>query len=540
MGIVLRCTEGPCAGETITIDSELLLGREQPDPGRLGGDERLSRRHARLFIDDSGRAVVEDLGSTNGTWINQQQLTEARVCANGDVLRVGQSTFELELPTGARATTFDTVVEAAPRTVADAPQPPPTPLLVVTAGPKQGEEIPLGEELLVGRSFGEPGGLGGDKRLSRRHARIARGPGGVFFIEDTGSSNGTMVNRVAIRRAQPLKDGDEIAVGSSTLQAHGLPRAPIADEPEPRFAADHVKGPTGPAAIPAPATPGRAIPGQAIPGQAIPGQAIPGQAIPGQAIPEPAIPAHRSGQFVPQGAASGRLSARRGRVVGVFAALFAAAAAVSVAAIVLFAPLGTRTCPSGFVCQKPLTAPPLRALKTFSGSLGWRVEYDAQSTVIHSASAAANEIELNESSSYDTHQLRAPADSKTIAVLIRGYRTTEVSPQAALAKLADPIASNLVGATTAPSSDQLFVRPVLGFHTAVGEVLEGNARTPQGPGPLVKLAVVAASSGGVTVAMALLYPVQLGQNQGSNPDGPFDFFGDQILGTVRFASDGAA
>ena len=515
MGIVLRCTGGPCAGETITIDSELLFGREQPDPGRLGGDERLSRLHARLFVDGSGRAVVEDLGSTNGTWINQQQLTEARVCANGDVLRVGQSTFEIELLTGATPTKFDTVVEAGPRTVADAPQPPPTPLLVVTAGPKQGEEIPLGEELLIGRSFGEPGGLGGDKRLSRRHARIARGPGGVFFIEDTGSSNGTIVNRVAIRRSQGLKDGDEIAVGSSTLQAHGLPRAPIVDEPDPRVAADHVKGRAIAAAIPAPA-------------------------IPGQAIPAPAIAAHRSGQFVPQGAASGRLSARRGRVVGVFAALFAAAAAVSVAAVVLFAPLGTRACPSGFVCQKPPTAPPLRALKTFSGSLGWRVEYDAQSTVIHSASAAANEIELNESSLYDTHQLRAPADSKTIAVLIHGYRTAEVSPRAALAKLADPIASNLVGATTAPSSDQLFVRPVLGFHTAVGEVLEGNARTPQGPGPLVKLAVVAASSGGVTVAMALLYPVQLGQNQGSNPDGPFDFFGDQILGTVRFASDGPA
>ena len=521
MGIVLRCTGGPCAGETITIDSELLFGREQPDPGRLGGDERLSRLHARLFVDDSGRAVVEDLGSTNGTWINQQQLTEARVCANGDVLRVGQSTFDIELPSAATPATFDTVVEAAPQTVADVPQPTPTPLLVVTAGPKQGEEIPLGEELLIGRSFGEPGGLGGDKRLSRRHARIARGPGGVFFIEDTGSSNGTMVNRVAIRRAQPLKDGDEIAVGSSSLQAHGLPRAPIADEPEPRFAADAVKDRPAPAVIPAP-------------------PAIPAPPIPGQAIPEPAIAAHRSGQFVPQGAASGRLSARRGRVVAVFAALFAAAAAVSVAAVVLFAPLGTRTCPSGFVCQKPLTAPPLRALKTFTGSLGWRVEYDSQSAVIHNASAAANQIELNESSSYDTHQLRAPADSKTIAVLIRGYRTADVSPQAALAKLADPIASNLVGATTAPSSDQLFVRPVLGFHTAVGEVLEGNARTPQGPGPLVKLAVVASASGGVTVAMALLYPVQLGQNQGSNPDGPFDFFGDQILGTVRFASDGAA
>jgi len=80
---------------------------------------------------------------------------------------------------------------------------------------------------------------------------------------------------------------------------------------------------------------------------------------------------------------------------------------------------------------------------------------------------------------------------------------------------------------------------VLG-HQIVGEVIEGNAQTPQGPGPLVKLAIVSAASGGVTVALAVAYPVQQGQNQGSNPDRPLDTFGDEILGTVRFPSDGAA
>ena len=49
-------------------------------------------------FDEAGRAIVEDLGSTNGTWINEQRLTEARICASGDVLRVGQTTFEVELP----------------------------------------------------------------------------------------------------------------------------------------------------------------------------------------------------------------------------------------------------------------------------------------------------------------------------------------------------------------------------------------------------------------------------------------------------------
>ncbi len=508
MGIVLRCTGGPCAGETITIDSELLFGREEPDPGRLGGDERLSRRHARVFLDESGRAVVEDLGSTNGTWINQQQLSEARVCANGDVLRVGRSTFEIELPIGSAPTTFDTEAGALQRTVADAAAP--TPVVVVAEGPKQGEEIPLGEELLIGRGFGEPGALGGDRRLSRHHARIARGPGGVFFIEDTGSSNGTMVNRVAIRHVQPLKDGDEIAVGSSKLEPRGLPRAPVTDEPE------HVDDQA--AASPAPPPPAAAMPAAAI--------------------PAPAVGVPSSGQFVPQGAASGRISTRRGRLVGVFAAVFAAAAAISVAAVALLGPLGTRSCPSGFICQPPLTAPPLHAMSVFTGALGWRVEYDPHSTVVSRASAGTNSLDLRESGTYD-QRIGASANSKLIVVVIRGYRSSEMSPRSAVQSLLGPAQSNLVGAVSAPSSDQFFVRPVLGFHPAVGEAIEGDIRTPQGPGQLVKFAVLSAESGGVTIAMGLLYPIQRGQTQVSNPDTALDSFGDQILGTVRFPNDGA-
>jgi hypothetical protein len=222
----------------------------------------------------------------------------------------------------------------------------------------------------------------------------------------------------------------------------------------------------------------------------------------------------------------------------VFAAVFAIAAIAAVAVVVLVAPLGTRTCPSGFVCQKPPTAPPLQALTTFTGSLGWRVEYDAQNVVPITANAAGNEFSLHESTNYDRRAL-GNSGSPIIAVLIRGYRSAEVSPSAAIQKLADVVKANLVGTVTAPTSDQLFGKPVLGFHPAVGEVIEGNARTPQGPGPLVKLAIVSAASGGVTVALAVAYPVQQGQNQGSNPDRPLDTFGDEILGTVRFPSDGA-
>ena len=233
--MTLRCTIGPSLGQSIAVDSELVLGREEPDPGHLGGDARLSRRHARIFIDGQGQAIVEDLGSTNGTWVNEERLSAPHICVTGDVLRVGQSTFELEVaPPVTERTEADVVAPRTAPTVAEMPTP--VPVLRVTAGPQQGEEIPLGQELLIGRSYGEPGALGGDRKLSRRHARIARGPGGVFFIEDTGSSNGTVVNGVQLRRAVALKDGDEIAIGSSVLQASGwgarqLPTRPCRRRP---------------------------------------------------------------------------------------------------------------------------------------------------------------------------------------------------------------------------------------------------------------------------------------------------------------------
>jgi len=508
---VLRCTEGPCAGEIIRIDSELVLGREEPGLGRLGGDSRLSRRHARVSFDEAGRAVVEDLGSTNGTWVNEQRLTDARICVSGDVLRVGQTTFEVEVAAARAATRVDTAVPASAATIAEAPSP--APLLRVVAGPKQGEDIQLADELLIGRSFGEPGALGGDKRLSRRHARIARGPGGVFFIEDTGSSNGTTINGVRLRRVCSLQDGDEIGIGASRLQAHGLPSAPLA--------AEH--GEERPAAAAAP-------PPLAAPGFA----GGLGQAQP--AVAPAAAGAPWGPQFVPQGAAGARLSSRR--VTAVFVAVFAAAVLVAVAAVLLASPLGSRACPRGFICHKPPTAPPLRALTTFSGSLGWRAAYDSQLAAPTTADAAGNQLVLHETSISD-RTLGATPGSNALAIWIRGYAASQVSARAAMQSMINTAGSALVGATAAPSSDQMFGIPVLGFHRATGEVLEGDARTPQGPGGLVKVAVLAASSGRVTLVAAVAYGIRQGTSQGTNPNEPFDRFADQVLETVRFPSDGS-
>ena len=221
-------------------------------------------------------------------------------------------------------------------------------------------------------------------------------------------------------------------------------------------------------------------------------------------------------------------------------AVFAASVVIAIAVVVLAAPLDSRTCPGGFVCNPPPTTPPLHATASFTGSLGWSVEYDPQSAHPSSVDASRSELVIQETSAYDQRFLRVPANSKMIGVFVRAYRSTETSPTAAENSLANDLSGHLLGTTTAPDSDQLFTRPALGFHPATGEVLEGSTSTPQGPGPLVKVAVMSAASGGVTLAVGIVYPVRRGDTQSENPNRVPDAFGDEILGTVRFPGDGAA
>jgi pSer/pThr/pTyr-binding forkhead associated (FHA) protein len=479
----LQCTAGPLTGETITVDAELLVGRELPGPGNLGKDPRLSRRHARIFIEKSGSAVIEDLGSTNGTWINDERLAEPRTLADRDKLRLGQSCFTIELSRPRPAIQAGPEAPLGARTLADEPSS--APCLRVVSGPSTGLDITLGDEFLVGRSYGEPGALGGDKSLSRRHARITRGEGGVFFITDTGSTNGTVLNHQLLRGSQALSDGDEIKVGSSTLIAEHLPAAPLTPELE----------------------------------------EPPAEA-------EPAPPA-----YAPQGAAAPRFSSRR--VIAVFAVVFFAAAFVALGAVLINAPLQTSACPSGFVCHKPPTAPPLQAEITFTGSLGWRAEYDPQLTVPVTADVRGNQLVLQDTRQAARENLGVTSGRAGLGIWIRGYPASQFTAQAAMQDMLNALSAHLVGAVTAPSSDQMFGVPVLGFHTATGEVIDGAISTPQGPGALEKVAVRAATSGSVTIAAAVFYPIRRSSVPNTNPDEPIDQFADSLLETVRFPSDGS-
>ena len=105
--------------------------------------------------------------------------------------------------------------------------------LVIYRGRSVGKEFLLNDdESHIGR-WDADGGIFPDvdldaddpeAKVSRRHARITR-RGGVYYIEDLGSTNGTFVNRgrrLLPGDRQPLRDGDEVIVGKTFLRFHVL------------------------------------------------------------------------------------------------------------------------------------------------------------------------------------------------------------------------------------------------------------------------------------------------------------------------------
>jgi len=93
---VLVVTEGPLSGKTIDLtDQQITLGRAN-DATLVLTDDYASSRHARIFPQD-GQWIVEDLGSTNGTYLERQKLTANRPMPVriGAPIRIGKTVLEL-------------------------------------------------------------------------------------------------------------------------------------------------------------------------------------------------------------------------------------------------------------------------------------------------------------------------------------------------------------------------------------------------------------------------------------------------------------
>jgi len=120
---------GPTPGAAFILEGDqITIGRDSTN-GITINDAEISRRHARLTF-QGGKYILEDLGSTNGTFVNGQRLAGPRVLKTGEVVSFGEQivlVFE--------ATTFDsgaTMVSpraaAVPSTSRPIALPPPPPV----------------------------------------------------------------------------------------------------------------------------------------------------------------------------------------------------------------------------------------------------------------------------------------------------------------------------------------------------------------------------------------------------------------------------
>jgi pSer/pThr/pTyr-binding forkhead associated (FHA) protein len=90
----LVITEGSNAGETVPLSGETVtLGRGGDSTIRLD-DDYVSTRHAR-FVTNGEEWFIEDMGSTNGTYIGSTRVTRATAITSGTAVRVGKTVVEL-------------------------------------------------------------------------------------------------------------------------------------------------------------------------------------------------------------------------------------------------------------------------------------------------------------------------------------------------------------------------------------------------------------------------------------------------------------
>jgi FHA domain len=119
--LTLEIVEGPSAGRQLQLDRPLVLGRS-PDCDVTLDDGQVSRRHARVWPAPDGSAVVEDLGSANGTFINRNQVLEHARLDPGDELQLGLSVIELR--TSAQVAAQPSALRPVPPGLAAAPRQP--------------------------------------------------------------------------------------------------------------------------------------------------------------------------------------------------------------------------------------------------------------------------------------------------------------------------------------------------------------------------------------------------------------------------------
>jgi pSer/pThr/pTyr-binding forkhead associated (FHA) protein len=91
----LVVTEGALAGTTVSLGSAAVTIGRAPDSTLVLDDDYASTRHAQISPQEDGSWIVEDLGSTNGTYLGRTRVTGPTRLGIGAPVRVGKTVVEL-------------------------------------------------------------------------------------------------------------------------------------------------------------------------------------------------------------------------------------------------------------------------------------------------------------------------------------------------------------------------------------------------------------------------------------------------------------
>ena len=202
------------------------------------GSEVVSGNHARLAFRD-GAWVLEDMGSTNGTFLDEKRLSDGQSIpiATGNVIGFGSAGPRFHVEAAAERKLVPTLVEGQPAVSPDdktvqmeglpeaPPQPTPPPAkdtggskLKITLREDRTGDVVTGEgaRLRIGR--GRECELRpvqeGDTTVSRVHAEIVLKPDGAVVIRDAQSRNGTFINGNQLKAEHEIREGDYIVLGN--------------------------------------------------------------------------------------------------------------------------------------------------------------------------------------------------------------------------------------------------------------------------------------------------------------------------------------
>ena len=156
--LVMRA--GPSPGKMFSLSkSEITIGRDVNADVVINAAE-VSRRHCRLRL-DAGSYIIEDLGSTNGTFVNGQRLTGPHLLRPGEVIMLGEAVslaYEVaQHDPNATMVSSPAVRDAAPPPVISPATPPPQPVAAPPppqpAAPAYAGQVPAGP---AAAEYGEP------------------------------------------------------------------------------------------------------------------------------------------------------------------------------------------------------------------------------------------------------------------------------------------------------------------------------------------------------------------------------------------------